>query len=74
MISVPALYAVPAETSVEQGYTWETATSTTKKFSLNYSNDTGENQVIVYRRPVTTYRYEIKGTKIRWYLRDRVPC
>ena len=50
------------ETSVEQGYTWETA-STTKKFSLNYSNDTGENQVIVYRRPVTTYRYEIKGTK-----------
>lgn len=51
------------ETSVEQGYTLETATSTTKKFSLNYSNDTGENQVIVYRRPVTTYRYEIKGTK-----------
>lgn len=51
------------ETSVEQGYTWETDTSTTKKFSLNYSNDTGENQVIVYRRPVTTYRYEIKGTK-----------
>ena len=51
------------KTSVEQGYTWETATSTTKKFSLNYSNDTGENQVIVYRRPVTTYRYEIKGTK-----------
>lgn len=51
------------ETSVEQEYTWETATSTTKKFSLNYSNDTGENQVIVYRRPVTTYRYEIKGTK-----------
>lgn len=51
------------ETSVEQGYTWETATSTTKKFSLNYSNDTGENQVIVYRRPVTTYRYEIRGTK-----------
>lgn len=51
------------ETSVEQGYTWEAATSTTKKFSLNYSNDTGENQVIVYRRPVTTYRYEIKGTK-----------
>lgn len=51
------------ETSVEQGYTWETATSMTKKFSLNYSNDTGENQVIVYRRPVTTYRYEIKGTK-----------
>ena len=51
------------ESSVEQGYTWETATSTTKKFSLNYSNDTGENQVIVYRRPVTTYRYEIKGTK-----------
>lgn len=51
------------EKSVEQGYTWETATSTTKKFSLNYSNDTGENQVIVYRRPVTTYRYEIKGTK-----------
>ena len=51
------------ETSVEQGYTWETATSTTKKFSLNYPNDTGENQVIVYRRPVTTYRYEIKGTK-----------
>lgn len=51
------------ETSVEQGYTWETATSTTKKFFLNYSNDTGENQVIVYRRPVTTYRYEIKGTK-----------
>ena len=51
------------ETSVEQGYTWETATSTTKEFSLNYSNDTGENQVIVYRRPVTTYRYEIKGTK-----------
>ena len=51
------------ETSVEQGYTCETATSTTKKFSLNYSNDTGENQVIVYRRPVTTYRYEIKGTK-----------
>lgn len=51
------------EMSVEQGYTWETATSTTKKFSLNYSNDTGENQVIVYRRPVTTYRYEIKGTK-----------
>lgn len=51
------------ETSVEQGYTWETATSTTKKSSLNYSNDTGENQVIVYRRPVTTYRYEIKGTK-----------
>lgn len=51
------------EASVEQGYTWETATSTTKKFSLNYSNDTGENQVIVYRRPVTTYRYEIKGTK-----------
>lgn len=51
------------ETRVEQGYTWETATSTTKKFSLNYSNDTGENQVIVYRRPVTTYRYEIKGTK-----------
>lgn len=51
------------ETSVEQGYAWETATSTTKKFSLNYSNDTGENQVILYRRPVTTYRYEIKGTK-----------
>ena len=51
------------ETSVEQGYAWETATSTTKKFSLNYSNDTGENPVILYRRPVTTYRYEIKGTK-----------
>ena len=56
------------ETSVEQGYTWETATSTTKKFSLNYSNDTGENQVIVYRRPVTTYRYEIKGTKDKMVL------
>lgn len=57
------VYGAGFETSVEQGYTWETATSTTKKFSLNYSNDTGENQVIVYRRPVTTYRYEIKGTK-----------
>lgn len=51
------------EASIEQAYTWETAESTTQTFSLNYSNDTGENQVIVYRRPVVSYQYEIKGQK-----------
>ncbi|MDY5497137.1 MAG: fibronectin type III domain-containing protein [Anaerobutyricum sp.] len=50
------------ETSVEQGYTWETAQSTTEEYTLNYSNDTGENAVVVYRRPVKSYCYEIKNT------------
>lgn len=50
------------EASVENNFTWESSESTSVEYELNYSNDTGDNMVIVYRRPVTTWEYEVKNS------------
>ena len=50
------------EATVENSFTWETSESTAIEYELNYSNDTGENMVLVYRRPVTVWRYEVKNS------------
>ena len=50
------------EATIEQNYTWSTTEEQYETYSLTYSNDTGDNMVIVYRRPVITYCYEEKGS------------
>ena len=50
------------EATVENNFTWETTKTTTTEYSLDYSNDTGENMVVVYRRPVTVWEYEVKNS------------
>mgnify|MGYP000804510807 FL=1 len=45
------------ELSVDNSFNWETANSTEVEWSVSYSNDTGENLVVVYRCPVVSYRY-----------------
>ncbi|MCD8076870.1 MAG: fibronectin type III domain-containing protein, partial [Lachnospiraceae bacterium] len=50
------------EEKVSTSYTSETTESTTIAYTLEYSNDTGENTVVVYRRPVTSWVYELKNT------------
>jgi hypothetical protein len=45
------------ETTIENSFNWSTANSTTKEWAIDYSNDTGENLVVVYRCPVVSYRY-----------------
>ncbi|MEG2421424.1 MAG: fibronectin type III domain-containing protein, partial [Oscillospiraceae bacterium] len=48
------------EATVENNFTWSTEEEQYESYSLTYSNDTGDNMVIVYRRPVITYCYEEK--------------
>lgn len=43
------------ELSVDNSFNWETANSTEVEWSVSYSNDTGENLVVVYRCPVVSY-------------------
>lgn len=43
------------ELSVDNSFNWETANSTEVEWSVSYSNDTGENLVVVYRCPVISY-------------------
>lgn len=50
------------EATVEYGFTYDYTNSTSVEYELNYSNDSGDNMVIVYRRPVTTWRYEVKNS------------
>ncbi|MCR5825547.1 MAG: fibronectin type III domain-containing protein, partial [Oscillospiraceae bacterium] len=50
------------EATTDHAFTWETSDTTTLTYELNYANDTGDNLVIVYRRPVTCYRYEVKDS------------
>ncbi|MEI3340371.1 MAG: VCBS repeat-containing protein [Eubacterium sp.] len=56
------------ETTIENNFTWETASSTSTEYSLEYANDSGENKVVVYRRPVTTWKYQVKNREKRLYL------
>ena len=56
------------ETTIENNFTWETAQSTSMEYSLEYGNDTEDNMVIVYRRPVTTWKYQVKNRTKSLYL------
>ena len=49
------------ELSIENNFIWETVETETTEYSLNWSNDTGDNMVIVYRRPVTSWKYKVKN-------------
>ena len=50
------------ELSIENNFTWETVEKETVDFTLEWANDTGDNVVIVYRRPVTSWKYKVKNT------------
>ncbi len=50
------------EATFSSSYTYETTESVTTSYTLEFSNDTGENAVVVYRRPVTSWEYVIKNT------------
>lgn len=49
------------ETTITNEWTSETAKSTEEEYEITYSNDSGENAVIVYRTPVTTYEYDVRS-------------
>jgi hypothetical protein len=49
------------EATVSNEWTWETTESVEKEISTTYSNDSGDNAVVVYRTPVVTYEYEVRG-------------
>ena len=50
------------EATIENNFTWSTSEEQYETFEVNYANDSGENAVIVYRRPVIVYEYEVRGT------------
>ncbi|MBQ8552031.1 MAG: S-layer homology domain-containing protein [Clostridia bacterium] len=50
------------EASIENNFTWTTSNEQYETFEVNYANDSGENAVIVYRRPVIAYEYEVRGS------------
>ena len=56
------------EATIENNFTWETAESTSTEYSLEYANDSGDNMVVVYRRPVTTWKYQVKNRTKGLYL------
>ena len=47
------------EATVSNEWTWETTESVEQEVSVTYSNDSGDNAVVVYRTPVVVYTYEI---------------
>ncbi len=49
------------EATVENNFTWSTSEEQYETFEVNYANDSGKNAVIVYRRPVIVYEYEVRG-------------
>lgn len=49
------------ETTIENNFTWESSESIATEYSLEYVNDTGDNCVIMYRRPVTAWKYKVKN-------------
>ena len=50
------------EATIENNFTWATSEEQYETFEVSYSNDSGENAVIVYRRPVIAYEYEVRGS------------
>lgn len=46
-----------AETSINTSFTSSTASSQSEEWGIEYSNDAGDNLVVVYRCPVACYRY-----------------
>ena len=46
-----------AETSINTSFTSSTASSQSTEWAIEYSNDSGDNLVVVYRCPVACYRY-----------------
>ena len=56
------------ETTIENNFTWETTESTSMEYSLEYANDSGDNMVVVFRRPVTTWQYQVKNRTKGLYL------
>lgn len=49
------------EATVSNEWTWETTESVEREISTTYSNDSGDNAVVVFRTPVVTYEYEVRG-------------
>lgn len=49
------------EATIENNFTWSTSEEQYETFEVSYANDSGENAVIVYRRPVILYEYEVRG-------------
>ena len=49
------------EATISNEWTWETTESVEREISTTYSNDSGDNAVVVFRTPVVTYEYEVRG-------------
>lgn len=45
------------ETNIDNSFNWTTAKSESTEWGIEYSNDTGDNVVVVYRCPVVSYQY-----------------
>ncbi len=50
------------ELTIENNFTWSTNETRTMEYSIEYSNNTTENQVVVYRMPSLLYTYEDVNT------------
>ena len=53
------------EATISNEWTWETTESVEREISTTYSNDSGDNAVVVFRTPVVTYEYEVRGYAAR---------
>ena len=49
------------EATISNEWTWETTESVEREITTTYSNDSGDNAVVVFRTPVVTYEYEVRG-------------
>ncbi len=46
------------ESTIENNFTWATEKETTREYALEFANNSGQNQVVVYRTPVLDYTYK----------------
>lgn len=56
------------EGSMENNFTWATNEARTLTYTINYVNNTEENQVVVYRTPTLLYKYKDINTGEPIYL------
>ncbi len=45
------------ELNINNNFTWSSATSTEKQFTLDFANNSGDHAVVVYQAPILNYTY-----------------
>lgn len=63
-----------AETSIDTSFTSSTASSQSIEWGIEYSNDSGDNLIVVYRCPVACYHYKDQNGETLAIFRSEQPA